>query len=163
MTCAGARPFKQQRLGSKYYIKEHTKPIFSRLKILTVQGLFKYHCIAEIFKIVQSRTPYPLYEAIAMSQRDTSNVIILPVKSNSFLYIAAQLWNSVHKRILSEKGMCTSVNLVKLRVKHILLESQCSGDVYQWNPQNFQIPHHSHSLQQHSNIKEEDQYIISVI
>ena len=163
LTCARARPFKQQKLGSKYYMKEHTKPIFSRLKILTVQGLFKYHCIAEIFKIVQSRTPYPLYEAIAMSQRDTSNVIILPVKSNSFLYIAAQLWNSVHKRIISEKGMCTSVNLVKLRVKHILLESQCSGDVYQWNPQNFQIPHHSHSLQQHSSIKEEDQYIISVI
>ena len=162
-TCARVRPFKQQKLGTKYYEKEHTKPIFSRLKILTVQGLFKYHCIAEIFKVVQSRTPYPLYEAIAMSQRDTSNVIILPVKSNSFFYVAAQLWNSVHKRIVSEKGMSTSVNLVKLKVKSILLESQCSGDAYQWNPQNFQIPHHSHSLQQHPLIKEEGQDIITVI
>ena len=162
-TCARVRPFKQQKLGTKYYEKEHTKPMFSRLKILTVQGLFKYHCIAEIFKVVQSRTPYPLYEAIAMSQRDTSNVIILPVKSNSFFYIAAHLWNSVHKRIVSEKGMSTSVNLVKLKAKSILLESQCSGDAYQWNPQNFQIPHHLHSLQQHPLIKEEDQDIITVI
>ena len=163
-TCARARPYKQQKLGSKYYEKEHTKPIFGRLKILTVQSLFKYHCITEILKIFQSRTPYPLYEAIAMSHRHTSNVIILPTKSNSFFYIAAHLWNSVHKRILSDKGTCTSVNLVKLRTKSILLEAQCLGNMCQWNPENFQIPNHSPSLHKNSCTKSQDHTdIITVV
>ena len=54
-TCARARPLNQQILGAKCHKKEHTKPLFSKLKILTIQGLFKYHCISEIFKIIQSR------------------------------------------------------------------------------------------------------------
>ena len=46
-TSARARPFNYQKLGAKYYQKEHAKPIFSKLQILTVQGLFKYHCISK--------------------------------------------------------------------------------------------------------------------
>ena len=42
-TCARTRPYNFQRLGAEYYKKEHTKQIFNRLKILTVQSLFKYH------------------------------------------------------------------------------------------------------------------------
>ena len=77
-TCARVRPYKQQKLGTTFYEKEHTKPIFNGLRILTVQGLFKYHCINEFFKIIKFCTPYPLYEEISISQRDTSNVVILP-------------------------------------------------------------------------------------
>ena len=38
-TCARVREFGKQKLGSKFYTKEHTKPIFNRLKLLTVQNL----------------------------------------------------------------------------------------------------------------------------
>ena len=47
-TCAYARPLYQQILGAQCHEKEHTKPLFSRLNILTTQGLFKYYCISEI-------------------------------------------------------------------------------------------------------------------
>ena len=140
-TCARARPFNYQKLGVEYYQKEHTKPIFGKLKILTVQGLFKYHCISEIFKIIQSRCPYSLYQSINISKRDTSHMIILPKKSNTFLYKASQLWNSIHKKIISpEKGLCTSVGLVKLRAKALLLEAQSSEIHDQWTLHNFQTP-----------------------
>ena len=141
-TCARARPYKQQKLGAKHYEKEHTKPIFNKLKILTVQALYKYHCISEIFKIVKFRCPYSLYESINISKRDTSNVILLPKKCNTFLYQASHIWNSVHKRIISpEKGIdCTSLNSIKLRMKNLLLESQSSGIHNTWSDHNFQIP-----------------------
>ena len=140
-TCARARPYKQQKLGARYFEKEHTKPIFNRLNILTVQALYKYHCISEIFKIIRFRCPYSLYECINISKRDTSNVILLPNKSNTFLYLASYMWNSVHKRIISpEKGICTPLNSIKLRMKNILLGAQSSEMKNVWTDHNFQIP-----------------------
>ena len=140
-TCARARPYKQQKLGARYFEKEHTKPIFNRLNILTVQALYKYHCISEIFKIIRFRCPYSLYECINISKRDTSNVILLPDKSNTFLYLASYMWNSVHKRIISpEKGICTPLNSIKLRMKNILLGAQSSEMKNVWTDHNFQIP-----------------------
>ena len=161
-TCARVRPYKQQKLGTTFYEKEHTKPIFNRLRILTVQGLFKYHCINEFFKIIKFRTPYPLYEEISISQRDTSNVAILPSKSNTFLYTAAHIWNQIHKRVLSsDKGIFTSVNSVKLRTKVILLEAQSLGTEDQWIPHNFEIPNHSLTSQKHT--FHDDEIIVSVV
>ena len=140
-TCARARPYKQQKLGARYFEKEHTKPIFNRLNILTVQALYKYHCISEIFKIIRFRCPYSLYECINISKRDTSNVILLPDKSNTFLYLASHMWNSVHKRIISpEKGICTPLNSIKLRMKNLLLGAQSSEMKNVWTDHNFQIP-----------------------
>ena len=141
-TCARARPYKQQKLGAIYHEKEHAKPIFNELKILTVQALYKYHCTSELFKIIKFRCPYSLYESINISKRDTSNVILLPKKCNTFLYHASHIWNSVQKRIISpDKGIaCTSLNSVKLRMKNILLEAQSSGIHDVWSDHNFQIP-----------------------
>ena len=161
-TCARARPYKQQKLGTNFYKKEHTKPIFNRLKILTVQGLFKYHCTNEFFKIIKFRSPYPLYEEISISQRNSSNVAILPSKSNTFLYIAAHIWNQIHKRALSsDKGIFTSVNSVKLRTKAILLEAQSLGTEDQWIPHNFEIPNHSITSQKHT--LHNDEIFVSVV
>ena len=100
-------------LDQIFYEKEHTKPIFNNLKILTVQNLFKYHCISEIFKIMKFRCPYSLYNNVRVSQRDTSLTVILPEKTNTFLYRAPQLWNTIHKRIVkTDTGLEVSVNLV---------------------------------------------------
>ena len=148
-TCARARPYGLQKLGSNFYQKEHTKPIFNNLKILAVQNLFKYHCISEIFKIMKFRCPYSLFNSINVSKRDTSLTIILTVKTNTFLYRASQMWNTIHKRIVkTDVGLEASVNIVKLRTKTILLECQAVEDKDNWTENNLQIsttpqtPHH---------------------
>ena len=110
------------------------------MKIQTVQNLFKYHCISEIFKIIKFRCPYPLYDSINVSKRDTSLTIILPEKTNTFLYRASQLWNTVHKRIVNtDTGLEVSVNLVKLRTKTTILECQAVEEKDFWTDKNFQI------------------------
>ena len=139
-TCARARPYGLQKLGSNFYEKEHTKPIFNNLKILTVQNLFKYHCISEIFKIMKFRCPYSLYNNICVSQRDTSLTIVLPDKTDTFLYRASKLWNTIHKRIVkTDTGLEVSVSLVKNRTKTLILECQAVEDKDIWTDKNFQI------------------------
>jgi len=139
-TCARTRPYGMQRLGHKHFEKEHTKPIFNRLKILTVQNLFKYHCISEFSKIIKYHCPYSLYEAINISNRTTSLTVILLNKSNTFLFTAAKLWNTVHKKILTSSNCLeTSINLIKLRTKALLLQSQAADLKDTWNPNNFKL------------------------
>ena len=124
-TCARVREFGRQKLGSKFYSKEHTKPIFNRLKLLTVQNLYKYHSATEIFKIMKFRVPYSLFEIINLSKRDTSNLIILSQPSPTFPYESSKMWNSVHKNIIKfDDGFSTSVSLVKQRLKFLILESR---------------------------------------
>ena len=139
-TCARVREFGRQRLGSKFYSKEHTKPILNRLKLLTVQNLHKYHSVTEIFKIMKFRVPYPLYETIDLSSRDTSNLIILSHPSPIVFYESSKMWNSVYKRLIKfDNDFSTSVSLVKQRLKSLILESQGLHDAEMWTPENFQI------------------------
>ena len=139
-TCARARPYGLQKLGTNFYQKEHTKPLFNNLKLLSVQNLFKYYCISEIFKIMKFRCPYQMYNSINVSSRDTSLTIILPEKTNTFLYVAAQLWNSIQKRIVKLNcGFETSVSLVKMRVKNLIMEFQAAEERNIWTEKNFQI------------------------
>ena len=129
-----------QRLDQRYYKKEHTKPIFNRLKIMTIHNLFKYHSINEFYKIIKYRVPYTLFECINTSNRDTSNNVILSVKSNTFLHLAAKFWNSVHKRIITPgKGLETSLGLVKSRMRDIILQFQSNDIPDTWTPSNFQL------------------------
>ena len=122
-TCARVREFGYQKLGANFYTKEHTKPLFNKLKILTAQNLFTYCCISEIYKILMFRTPYSLYQLINLSKRDSSNLIILPQYSKTFLYEASKLWNAIHKCLIKpENGFATSIFLVKNRVKSIILK-----------------------------------------
>ena len=140
-TCARARPFDSQKLGSSFYKKEHTKPLFNRCKILTVQNIYKLQCINEVFKIIKFRCPYTLYQSFKISSRDTSLNIILPQQSSTFLYNAAKYWNCIHKRVL--KDTCsldtTTVTAIKTRSKLVILNCQALDDLESWTPNNFEI------------------------
>ena len=42
MTCVRVKLFDNQKLGSSFFEKEHTKPLFNKHKILTVHNLYAY-------------------------------------------------------------------------------------------------------------------------
>jgi hypothetical protein len=166
-TCARARPYYSQKLGSHFYEKEHTKPVFNRLQILTVQNLFKYHCITEIFKIIKFRTPYSLYELIKLSARESSYTIILPPKIETFIWKASLAWNTIHKYVLnSNKGLTTSVTSIKHRSKAIILECQALHDPEEWKPDNFillpKAINFSHNNHSSSHISQNDPHNIEL-
>ena len=163
-TCARARPYGSQKLRQEFYQKEHTKPIFNDLKILAVQNLFKYHCISELFKIIKFRCPYPLYENIKVSNRDSSLTIILPDKTNTFLYKASLMWNTIHKRIVrSNSGLEESVALVKCRTKNIILECQAAETKDCWTDKNFELCRTTQCTGQISNTSSHPHIFIDII
>ena len=164
-TCARARPYKEQKLGAPFFEKEHTKPIFNRLKLLTIQNLYKYHCINELFKIIKFHTPHSLYKKIEVSKRDSSSVIILPRKSNTFIYKASTFWNDIHKRILNDTGeiLGTSITMMKLRCKSTILEIQALNDKLHWTYHNFKLTSQSSTTHAQASHKPDENGIIDVL
>ena len=54
-TCARCRPYEKRILGSEFYRKESSKPLFKERSLLTVHNLYKYHCLIEMFKVIKLR------------------------------------------------------------------------------------------------------------
>ena len=69
-TSARTRPFETQRLGTEYFCKEHTKPLFNKLGVLAFQNLFNYQICLENLKNLKSRAPQSLFQLYVLSTRN---------------------------------------------------------------------------------------------
>ena len=121
------------------YHRKGNKGVIRTNKLCTM-SLLVQGCISEFSKIIKYHCPYSLYEAINISNHTTSLTVILLNKSNTFLFTAAKLWNTVQKKILTSSNCLeTSINLMKLRTKALLLQSQAADLKDTWNPNNFKL------------------------
>ena len=50
-----------------FIIKEHTKPLSNKHKIMTLQNLYFYHSCCDVFKIFQFFNLLPLYDLFDFS------------------------------------------------------------------------------------------------
>ena len=137
-TCVRARPFSEQKLTAAFYIKEHTKPLYIKHKILTVQNLYFYHSCCEVFKIFKLFLPKPLYELFNFSTRSHKNLYInTPQPSDSFEYRTSVMWNEARKILTTTPDSSTSISVVKNELKNLLLQNQTLGDEINWIEHNF--------------------------
>ena len=144
-TCARSRPLHKQVLDSLFYEKEHTKPLFNSNHILTVNNLYVYHCFIELFKILKFRQPYSLFELFKLlspqtrSTRFNNTYIYRPnnvsKSSNIFTYRSAKIWNNYRTK-LDIIDFDISVDVIKNKLKCMLLSIQCAGIKNEWNEQN---------------------------
>ena len=129
-TCARARAKDNQKLGPSFYEKEHTKPLFKKHKLLTIQNLYSYHCFMEIFKILKFRTPISLHTLYKISRR-SETTLITPKPSTHFLYQSAFIWNKIRPKIdLTEYSI--SLGTVKNKLKNIIFHNQHQHDETEW-------------------------------
>ena len=143
-TCARVREFDRQILGPEFYCKENTKPIFTGQKILAMQNLYNYQACFEVLKILKFRRPALLYDTYTLSQRNHSTLLILPVKSNQFVYISSKLWNVVVKCLYKDSGLeDIKIGAFKWQLKNHLLKIQSMNDETEWYPDNFDLKHFS--------------------
>ena len=120
-TCARARPFNSQRLGSKFYVKESTKPLFTKHELLTVENLYRYRCLMECFKVIKFRVPISLYYLFNISNRK-DDLLITPFPSNQFMYRSSYLWNEFRKS--SSVNFNSPLSSAKNTLKNSLLKAQ---------------------------------------
>ena len=125
--------------SGNFYQKEHTKPLFVKHEILTIQNAYTYHSCIEVFKIMKYRNPISMYNLFNPSHRDSSNILLLPKFSHNFTYQAAKIWNAASKAIIaSVQPTDTKTSLFKKRLKSKLLGIQKMHNETEWTPGNFE-------------------------
>ena len=134
LTCARTRPMDEQKLTSKFFEREHTKPIFICQELMTLHNLYSYHCCNELFKILKYRTPIALFELFNLSKRTgNETLIVTTMPTNNFIHLASSLWNRV-RQILCINDFGISQSVFKSRVKNLILSTQKKGDQISWVP-----------------------------
>ena len=140
--CTSSRtiPFGHQFLGESFYSKEHTKPLFTKHKLLTIGNLYKYTALNEIGKIIQNQTSTALYENIALSKRRNENMIILSNKTiphNQSFYTSGSNWNILIRKLDIPNPHNIVPCILKYKLKRYLLRTQIDGDPEIWNADNY--------------------------
>ena len=102
------REYGRQVLGSEFYSKESTKPIFQNQKILALCNIYNYQTCLEVLKILKFRRPHSLYETYQFSLRNTSNLLILPMAKN-FTHTSSKMWN------IAVKSLAREIDLVDIK------------------------------------------------
>ena len=133
-TAARARPIL---LGEEFYIQEHTKPLFKKHAILTLQNLYFYHTYMEVLKILKFRDPITLFENYSISDRKPT-LLIQDIPANNFVSRSTKIWNLVTPKYKLADFSC-NISMVKTRLKKGLLRLQSSNDPITWTTNDFDI------------------------
>ena len=136
-TAARARPIQNQLLGEEFYIQEHTKPLFKKHAILTLQNLYSYHTYMEVLKILKFRDPIALFEKYSLSDRKPT-LLIQDIPANNFVSRSTKIWNLVTPKYKLVDFSC-NISMMKTRLKKGLLRLQSSNDPITWTTNNFDI------------------------
>ena len=134
-TCARARPYGEQILGSDYYRKEHTKPLMSKHSVLNIYNLHHYCCALMCLKILKFRSPISLYSMFKLSSRKQT-MLILPRGIKTMVYMFSKIWNEVRK-ILSVEDFSVSSSSLKSSAKSFLLARQHRNNPIEWDQTNL--------------------------
>ena len=159
-TCARVRIY-DKHCKTKDYCLEHTKPLFTEYKLLTVHNLYLKHMLIETFKILKYRSPHGLYSEIRTKESKYKAGVLLSrpnfkLKSSkhNYLFKSSILWNDIANEVFetNELNSCVgyivpgerqnsdlsaAVSFFKNRLKILLLESQMKGCDQIWEEANF--------------------------
>ncbi len=137
MTCAKARPFPNQALGTEFYQQEHCKPLFKKYKILAMKNLYTYHTFMEVFKILKFRYPISLHEQFQISSRKETT-LITSFPSADFISRSTSIWNTIAPKF-KPLDYSNKINATKLSLKKALFNIQHAENEISWTESDFDI------------------------
>ena len=134
-TCVRTRSKEDQTLGSEFYSREHSKPLFTKNEIITIYNLYKYHTVLLTFKILKFRTPIALNACFNLSCRKET-LLLTPRPSINFIYQASSVWNKV-RTLLNISDFSVKLGITKTKLKKLILCREKMGDRNEWSEENF--------------------------
>ena len=162
-TCARVRTYKEN-MQPKSYVLEHSKFLFNKHNMLTIQNLYNQRLFMETFKILKTHTPISLHSLFNLSQTSTRHTIFAPkfsleITRDNFINKSSRIWNEIANKIFDKPkltelkrdqyiiipGSCSNSDLsmsvcaAKHRVKQYLLGLQKLGNSVDWLPENYII------------------------
>ena len=136
-TASRARPFPNQLLGEDFYRREHTKPLFQKYKVMTIQNLYVYHTYMELFKILKLRSPISLYGQFVISDRKET-MLISKRPANNFVSRSTKIWNIISPK-MSVTDFCCKINATKNHLKKALLDLQHAENPVTWTSEDWNM------------------------
>ena len=164
-TCARTRTY-HEHTAVKNFTLEHTKPLFNKNGLLTFQNHYTLRVLVELFKIIKSHSPMPIFQLLKFVPNSQHYKLLIPdyslnLSKNNFVRCASFLWNSCISNILDppvlstlkysgckpntqiiipgsnlNSDMAMSSSVYKSRVKNLLLNIQKKGSLSQWDDGN---------------------------
>ncbi len=140
-TCARTREFGKQVLGKEFYCKEHSKPLFSKHKILAFKNFYNYQLCLDMFKLLNNEVPVTLHNLVVRSHRNNCTLLIVPkLPRNCLVYRSTVAWNIASKALVYDKTIDEiKVGHLKSLLRTSLLELQNKHDINEWIPHNFKL------------------------
>ncbi len=136
-TSARARPKEEQVLDGTFFVKEHTKPLFKKQGILTVENLYTYHCYLETFKVMKFRAPMALFADYEVSERKPTLIINQVDHPDNFNTRSTKLWNTITPKLKLCGEFIMSVGCLRGKLKDALLENQHRHTPIDWTVKDF--------------------------
>ena len=136
-TAVRARPISNQLLGEEFYMKEHTKPLFNKHKILALRNLYTYYVYMDLFKILKLRDPITMFEQFKISYRK-SMLLINNVPAENFFSRSTKIWNIITPK-LKIQDYSHKISSAKNKLKKALFKLQSSNDPVTWTANDFDI------------------------
>ena len=139
-TCMRVRQFGKQKLGPEFYIRESSKPLFNKNHILSIHNLYTSRTLLEIFKVLKSRNPYPIYQNLHLSTRK-STLLVLPKLTTTHSYQASILWNKLRNQLspADKEDFSSPLGKIKNIIRSLLAAKQNLGDSSRWDDLNFEF------------------------
>ena len=139
-TCARARPYGKQILGSEFFCKEHTKPLFNEHGILAFQNIYNYQTCLETLKLLKFRTPTALFNNFQFSPRNNGIYLLTTPSTIDFTYSGSRKWNMITK-ILAKYDPIYSIKVgpFKQNVKTCLQKIQNMFNQLEWCEKIFEL------------------------
>jgi hypothetical protein len=159
LTCARVRTYSEH-MTPKNFVLEHTKPIFTKLNLLTLKNLYIFRSMVELFKLLKKRSPIPLSNLFQFSKSQYSNMLYIPkveleATKKLFVYQSVTMWNKAIDSIYEKPplndqsyiipGSCVnsdlsaSTSFFKNKLFKILFAMQSKGNPIEWHAQNCDI------------------------
>ena len=135
-TCVRSRPYGEQNLDNKFFIKEHTKPLFREHGILALQNLYTYHVYLELYKIMKFRAPISLFDEYECSARKPTLIICQVDPPDNYNLRSTKIWNVITPK-LKFTDMTMSVSCLRSRLKVSLLNNQHNHTNLVWTNNDF--------------------------
>ena len=134
-TCARCRPLEKQTLGTEFFTREHTKPLFHKTEILVFKNLYNYHICVETLKTLKSRVPNCLYLLFTISNRNNRTQLKAMQNSGPYISNRINLWNNCIKSISKSETLPEiQISKFKTNLKQHLLRIQNDHDPIEWYP-----------------------------
>ena len=128
-------------LGSQFFCKEPSKPLFNKHKLFVIENLYSFHLLMDLYKILKEHSPLSLYNNCFTVSVRKSTLLLVPPHHFSYAHSASTKWNLLRtcETGVSIADFSASVPSVKKKLRLHINIRQNIGDSSVWSDDNFSL------------------------